>query len=309
MTEFDVNAHLEAARAEPESVETARLVDALDADDGTSRALALRALAHVARSNPDEVAEHADAVRAALDDGYPVAEGDAALVCAELARDRPELVRPVVPRLVGMLTEIPPRKGYRAVSALVPVLDSDPRAFVPEADALVDALADPPSVDVPTGDELADLPDGERQERVERLSARRDQIQQDRVRTFGIREFAAHALVEVAESDPTTLADRVDDLAAGLAAEPAAARVGAADALATVASADSAAVEPVVDDLIDALDADGDGVQVYAVRALGHAGASEAIDSLRRLAAADVDPQLATLAAETADFLAETEQD
>jgi len=304
----DPEAVLEAARDNPDAVEVSSLTAALEESDGTTRTLLLRSMAHVARDDPDRVVDHADRVREALDDGYPVAEGAAALVCLELAFDRPEAVRPAVPRLVGMLEEVPPRKGYRAAQALVPLLEDDPAAFVPVADDLAAVLADPPEVETPAPEELAALPDHEREQRTETLSSRREELQQDLSRTYGIQEFAAHALVEVANQEPDTLFDRVDALRTGLHAEPPAVRAASADALATLAGENPDGIDPALDDLIDVVGADTTGVQAYAVRALGQAIATEAVGPLREVARDDdIDEDLADLAARTADFLADQE--
>lgn len=302
----DPEAILEAARENPETIDVDSLLETLDKQDGTTRTLVLRSLAFVAKEAPERVVDHADRFREALDDGYPVAESAAALVCLELAPDHPEAVRPAVPRLVAMLGEVPPRKGFRAAQALVPLLEADATPFVSTTDGLVDVVSDPPEVETPGPEELADLPETERKQRNETLSSRREEIQQDLSRTYGIQEFAAHALVEVAKEDPDALRDHVDDIRAGLDADPAAVRAATTDALATLAGADPDAIDPAVDDLVALVGADTNGVQAYAIRALGQAGATEAVEPLRELAADDdADPDLTELAGETADFLAE----
>jgi len=303
---IDPEAILETARDDPDALEVAPLLAAYDAGDGTTRTLMLRSVAHLTRDDPDRVVDHAERVREALDDGYPVAEGTAALICLELAPDYPDAVRPAVPRLVEMLEEVPPRKGYRAAQALVPLLEDDATAFVPVADDLASVVEDPPEVDTPMPEELAEMSDEERKQRTETLSSRREEIQQDLSRTYGIQEFAAHALVEVANEEPEALFDNVDALRAGLNADPAAVRAASADALATLAGADPDAIDAAVDDLVALVGADTNGVQAYAIRALGQAVATEAVEPLRDLAADDdADEDLADLAAQTADFLAD----
>jgi len=303
---MDPEAILETARDDPDVLKVSSLLDVYDAGDGTTRTLVLRSIAHIARDDSSRVVDHAERVRAALDDGYPVAEGAAALIYLELAPDYPEAVRPAVPRLVGMLDEVPPRKGYRAAQALVPLLESDTESFVPVAAELAAIVEDPPEVEAPMPEELAEMSDAERKQRTETLSSRREEIQQDLSRTYGIQEFAAHALVEVATEEPEALFDHVESVRAGLHADPAAVRAASADTLATLAGADPDVIDPAVEDLLAAVGADTNGVQAYAIRALGQAVATEAVEPLRDVAADDdVDEDLADLADQTADFLAD----
>jgi len=303
---MDPEAILETARDDPDALEVSMLLELYDAGDGTTRTLVLRSIAHIARDDPSRVVDHTERVRAALDDGYPVAEGAAALICLELAADYPEAVRPAVPRLVGMLDEVPPRKGYRAAQALAPLLEDGAETFVPVADELAAVVEDPPEVETPGPEELAEMSDAERKQRTETLSSRREEIQQDLSRTYGIQEFAAHALVEVATAEPEALFDHVDALRMGLHAEPAAVRAASADTLATLAGADPDAIDAAVEDLVTLVGADTNGVQAYAIRALGQAVVTDAVDPLREVAADDdIDEDLADLAGQTADFLAD----
>lgn len=296
---------LETAREDPAKVDVDKVVSLLEAEQGQVRNVALRCLNLVARDDADRVAPVTDEVIEALDDEFPVAGTTATAVLARIAADRPDAVRPALSKLVENLEENPPLRGYRAARALSPLLEHDPAGFVPEADALLDVLVDPPEVWAPSPAELRELPSDERERITSLLASRRDAIAKDVSRTEGIREFAAHALVEVAEREPDAIADRLEELPPALTNEPALARAATVDVIASVAKADPAAATPTIDALIERLEDDVEFVRVHAVRALGFAEATEAIEPLRDLAAADVDDDLRALADETATWLAD----
>lgn len=301
----DDEAILETARNDPENVDIDAVVALLDAEQGRVRNVALRCLLFVAIDDPDRVAAVADTIIERLDDEFPVAGSTATAVLAKVAAERPETVQPALPTLAEKLDEHPPQTGYRAARALTPLLEDDPSQFVPMADRLLDVLVDPPEVWAPEADELRDLPPEERESITTLLQSRRGEIGKDRARARGTREFAAHALVEVTALEPEAIADRLDDLPPALARDPPLARAAALDAVANVARADPAAAAPTVDALIDRLEDDAEFVRAHAVRALGFAEATDAVDPLRELAEGDVDDDIRELAADTADWLAD----
>jgi len=143
----DPESILELARDDPDAIEVDEVVKSFDNDQGAARVYALRTVSFVAMDSPERVVDHAERIREMLDDGFPVAESAAALVCLPLASEYPDSMRPAIPRLVRMLDEEPPQKGYRAAQTLVPLLEEYPASFVPAADDLVDVIADPPEVE------------------------------------------------------------------------------------------------------------------------------------------------------------------
>lgn len=301
----ELESFLETAREEPESVDVEAALELLDVDESTVRLAGIRALTAIARDDVDRVVGHADRFVEALDDGFPPAESAAARLLSVIGEEEPAATRPALSPLVHMLDQEPPMTGYRSAKALAPLLEYDPAGFVPHADYLIDVLVDPPEVYAPTPDEIAELPAEEREHVTDVLESRREQIAQDTARTYGIREIAANALVEVAERDPDAVIDRIDELPPVLSEDPPIVRSATIDVLGTVAQEDPAAVEPAVDALIEVVETNGEQVQAHAVRALGYAEATEAIEPLRELAAADVDDELRGLAADTADYLAD----
>lgn len=294
---------LETARTDPESVDIDTVVGLLDAERGTVRDLALHTLLFVAVDDPDRVAAIGDRVVERLDDEFPVAGSKAAGVLAKISETHPDAVRPAVPALVEKLGEQPPRTGHRAMRALCPFLRDDPTVFVPEADALVDVLIGLPEVWAPTPSELRDLPEGRREATRNLLSSRQSEIAQDVARTNGIRAFAAHTLVEVSKLQPGAVTGRLDELSPALSNEPALARAATLDVIANVAKTDPPATAPAIEAVIERLEDDTEFVRAHAVRTLGFAEASEAIEPLRSLAERADDDALGELASQTVAWL------
>ncbi|WP_226482557.1 hypothetical protein [Natrinema amylolyticum] len=299
----DEQALLETARNDPETVDVDTVVALLDADQGQVRATALQCLRVVATDDPARVAAVSDDVIERLDDEFPVAGSTATAVLASVADERPDAVRPALPLLVDKLDEHPPQTGHRAVRALTPLLEADPSEFVPAADALLDVVVDPPAVWAPESAELRDRPSDQREAVTNLLASRRDEIAKDRARVKEIREFAAHALVEVTATAPDAIADRLDELPPALSNDPPLARAATIDVVANVAADDPAAATPTVDALIDRLADDAEFVRAHAIRALGFAEATDAVRPLRELAD-EGDDAFHDLAGETADWLA-----
>lgn len=297
---------LETAREDPELVDVDLVLQLLDREEGQARNVALMTLGYVASHDPDMVVEHTDQFIESLEDGFPVAESSAARVLAQIAPEYPEKVEPAVPELVDMLTQIPPLTGYRAGRALAPVLDHAPEAFVSEADELVDVVNDPPEPSLPTAEELEEMPDDQRQKFEDRLDSRQEEARDDVARCFGIREIAAHSLVEVSDLAPEAVVDRVEDLRPAIDTEPPVVQAATLDVIANVADYDPEAVEPLLDDVIERAEEDLPSVRAHAIKALGFAAAPEAVDSLREIADEDdprIDEDLRELAAETADYI------
>ncbi|WP_222920185.1 HEAT repeat domain-containing protein [Natrinema sp. SYSU A 869] len=295
---------LETAQNDPENVDIDAVVALLDAEQGQVRTTALQCLRVVAADDPGRVAAVSDSVIERLDDEFPVVGSIATAVLAPVADEHPDAVRPALPLLVDKLDEHPPQTGHRAVRALTPLLEADPTELVPAADALLDVVADPPAVWAPESAELRERPSEQRDAITDLLASRRDEIAKDRARVNGIREFAAHALVEVTATAPDAIADRLDELSPALSNDPPLARAATIDAIANVAADNPTAATPTVNALIDRLADDAEFVRAHAVRALGFAEATDAIRPLRELAD-EGDDEFHDLAEETADWLAE----
>lgn len=297
---------LETARNDPELVDVEKVLSLLDMEEGQARNEALMALAHVADHDPDLVVEHTDRFIEALDDGFPVAESSAAQVLSRISPEYPDRVVPAIPRLVEMLDDVPPLTGFRAGRTLVPLLAHAPEEFLPKTEKLVEVLTNPPDPGIPSQEELEQMPNEQRKQVEERLEERQDEARKDIARTFGIREFTANALVEITEREPERVAPHVDEMAEWVDDGPTIVRAATIDAIANVAQHDQSAAEPAIDRLIHVAQTDANSVRAHAIQALGYAGATEAVEPLREVAASDdeeLDDDLRDLATETADFL------
>lgn len=294
---------VETAKERPEQVDVEKVVALFDADNNHYRFLAKKTLFYVASDDPSRVEPYSDELVEALEDDYRIAAEWASVVLKQIGRESPEAVVPGIPGLIQLLKEDPPSRGHRAAKALATVLDHSPESFVEHTDDLIDALLerDDPS---PYPDDPSELEEEEREQMVQTIAQRRKQIQADVQRALGVRELAAHALVEVAKEDPDTLAAEIDRLGPALSMRPPLARSAVLDAIGHVATDDPAAVEPVLDDVLAVLEDDAEPVQAHAVRTVGYAEATEAVEPLRDLAGDDeVDEELAGLAADTADWI------
>lgn len=297
---------LEVAEERPDEIEVENVLPLLEHEQGGTRNVALMTLMRLAVDDPDRVVEYTDEVVEHLTDEYPVAQSSAAGVLAKIAPEHPDVVRPAIPRLVEMIGEDPPLTGFRASRAVAPILEEYPEAFVDVTDELLAIFDDMPDAGIPTQEELEEMDPEERERITEILDARGREAQNDLHRSYGARETAVHALVEVTEVEPAAVGDRIDELRPIFDAEPPIARAAAMDVVANVAKHDPATVDAVIDAVIEVAETDTKQIRAHAIQALGHAEATEAIEPLREIADSDDDavtPMLSDLATETADFL------
>lgn len=298
---------LQTAKEDPDAVDVEAALPNLDVEDPTVRNVTLRALTAVASDDADRVAPYADDLRPHLDDEFLVSQTAATGVFGFLAEEHPDTVVPSVETLVDLLDEEPPLLRFRAARTLSPLLASHTEEFVPHADRLVDVLTDGPTVEVPDPDD-PEIPDEMRDTVEGVLENRENELDKDVARSRGVFEFAANAVVEIAEIEPDELTDRVDDISTKVDAEQPLVRAAVVDTIATLAEDDPAVAAPAVDALRDQLDDEHEYIRAHAVRALGFAEATSAVDDLRALAEADVDDDLRELATDTADWLEAQEE-
>ena len=294
---------LATADEAPETLDVDEVLEHVAYRDPTIRTVALRALGAVANDDPERVIPHLEDLRTHLDDEFLASTTAATAVFGFVAEEHPDAVASAVPDLVDLLDQEPPLLRFRAAMALKSLLLEHRDAFVPQADQLVDVLVDGPRVDIPDPDG-PEIPEDQREDVRELIESREKEFNQDAARSKGVFEFAANAVVEIAEEDPDELLDRVDDIATMVDAEQPLVRAAVIDTLATLAETDPDAVAPAVDALRNQLDDEHEYIRAHAVRALGFAEATDAADDVRALAEDDdVDEDLRELAADTADWL------
>lgn len=295
----------ETAQEDPSEVDLDELLGYLETESATQRTTVLRAVTLVAQEDSDRVEERIDELRPSLEDDVVTPRTAAAYVFDFLAEEHPESVLPSMDQLVDMLDQEPPLLRYRAAGALIPLLAEYPEEFVEYTEELADVLANGPEVEIPDPDD-PEIPDEMREQVVQILDQRGEQFEDDKARSQGVFEFAANALVEVAEREPEAVAPHVEQIQEKADHERPIVRTAVLDTLATVAEHDAEAVGPVVDVLRERLGDDEEYVRAHAVRALGYANATEAVDDLRELADdEDAEDDLRELADDTADWLEE----
>ncbi|MFP8890255.1 HEAT repeat domain-containing protein [Natrialbaceae archaeon A-CW2] len=298
----------EQSKENPGAIDLEEVVEYLDHEDwGQVREWALQTITHVSAADPDRLETVIEDVRPHLEDEFLVAQNTAALLFARQARHDPEPVRESVPELLELLDQDPPILRFRAAGALAPLLADHVDVFVPHTDRLVEVLVDSPTVTlVPDEGELEELEDETVELLQELANDREEQYERDRKRSQGVREFAANAIVEVAEIEPDQIAPHVRVLATTINDDRPIVRTALLDTMAIIAQDDPEAVQPAIEAIRARLNDEVDYVRAHAVRALGYGEATEAIEDLRELADQDVDENLRGLAADTADWLADS---
>ncbi|MEY7850607.1 hypothetical protein AB7C87_15575 [Natrarchaeobius sp. A-rgal3] len=297
---------LDAVQNDPDAIDLEVAEELLEAEGASGRTTALQAISVIAKEEPDRVLEYTDRVVELLDDDVLSVRTTAALALTSLSRNRPEAVVPAVPALVGILGEEPPLFRFRAAGALAPLTADHATAFVDHTDHLLEVLLDGPTFEedprsVATSEELSSE---EKQRTLSTLAGRSGEWKRARTRSNATREVAANVLVEVARVDPDQIASRLDRVLETLSADEAAVRGAGVEMVRHVGEDDPDAVEDAIDPLLALLD-DVAFVRARAIRALGYAEATAAIDPLREVATADENDDVADLAADTADWLDE----
>ena len=296
-----------AAQSDPDAIALETVDELLDSDDAIGRSAALQALSVIATEDPDRAVEYADRIIELLEDDVLAVSSTAALASMMLARERPESIVPAVPTLVDMLDEDPPLYRYRAAGALAPLTESHAQSFVDHTDQLIAHLVDGPTFTVDAG-EIATSDNrspADKKYELSMLKGRGEELDRSRARSIGTREIIANVLVEVARLDPETCKSRLNDVRPVLFDDEPSVRGAVIELVRHVADHDPTAVEAEIEPLVDLLEDDAEFVRGRAVRALGYAEATEAIEPLRSLAEQEDSDALADLAAETADWLSD----
>lgn len=296
----EVPRHLvERAGSDPDAIDLEEIEDLLDDDWEEMRNTGLKVLVGLATDDPNRVVPFVDDVIDCLDESYGIARSHAALVLSLLADDHPDLVGPAIPTLIDNLDDPTPLYRYRAARAIARQSQSTPESFVEHADALIDTLIDGPSVSKP--EPATDA--GQR----EIAQTKKEQLEPDFMRSAATKEVVANVLVEVAREDASVCSKRLSDLLPVLSDDESVphARGAIVEVIRHVVVADPDTLDATIDPLLGLLDDDATFVRARAIRALGFAEATEAVDPLRTVAESDPDEDVRELAVETADWLEE----
>ncbi|OVE85438.1 HEAT repeat domain-containing protein [Natronolimnobius baerhuensis] len=293
-----------AVQSDPEAIDHEVVESCFDAERASDRTTALQAVSVLATHDLEQALEYTDRVYTRLTDDVLAVQSAAAMAALCLARERPESMVEAIPSLVELLERDPPLLRFRAAGALAPLTESHASAFVPHTDRLLELLVDGPTVDDPQ--EIANDPalsPAEKTARVSMLTGRGSELSRSRTRSVGTREVIANILVELARMEPAMCADRLPVIVPALSDEEAAVRGGAIEFVRHVAEDEPDTVAPAIDPLLACLEDEVTFVRARAIRALGYAEVTVAIDPLRELADSEESDDVATLATETADWL------
>lgn len=281
-------------------VDEADVRAALESDDPTVRQRGTHVCSTLAARDVDAVRPLAADLLARLDDDSLAVARHAGTALVSLSEAHPGAIRADVEPVVGFAES--DLGGVRMVGARIlgNLVVDHPDAVAPYVDRLVAAVADSEGTyaqsDLEEHAEAARAADDVAAENV--VQANKEEAQKRVV----ARAALANVVVAVAEDDPDAVAGLVDELAP-LLDDPDPNVVGAAlDTLSALAEDDPDSVAPAVEAVVDCLDHGDEMLRARAIRTLGFAGATEAIDRLRGVAETD-DEDVRDLAAETADYL------
>lgn len=272
----------------------------------------------------------------ALSSADPLLRQRGANACETLTEHNVDAVVPVLDALAELAGGDNASIALRAIATLDAVVENDPTALEGRLSGLIGALdSDITDVRLTAGTTLRKLVVKQpallaphAQQLVESLSATEpepnssdfgdvvdDRVTQqtlqeheeaERQRQIAGRRMLINVVVAITETEPRSAFDSVDALSTLLGDWDPAVSGGAVDALAELAAIDPAVVAPLSEQLIDCLDHDTASVRARAIRALGYLGDDEAVSKLRAVAETDADEDVRAIAAETADFLADT---
>lgn len=280
----------------PESVDSAAVLAALEADRTTVRQRGARVCVTLASEDIDAVRPFTDALGRALRDDDPGVVQHAAAALTELATADPEAVGGVRPYAATLADS--PLGGVRIAGAqlLAAVAQQRPALLTTVVGELLDRLASPPARD--DVDSVADCVDDRA---TQRTIQQHEQGERQRGRVA--RQVVANVAVAVAEADPDAVAGHADTVATITTDDDPVVRGAALDILAAVGQKSPDAVDPVAAAVVACLDADERVLRARAVKTLGHLNDERHVDVLREAAETDPDEAVADLADETAAFL------
>lgn len=281
---------------------------------------------------PGDITEAA--LHEALSSSDPLLRQRGANACETLTEHDVDAVVPVLDELAALAGGDNAPVALRAIATLDAVAETDPTALDGRLSGLVSALdSDVVDVRLTAGTVLRKIVVKQpallaphTQQLVESLSATepnssdfgdvvddqetrrtlKQHEEAERQRQIAGRRMLINIVVAITETEPRSAFDSVDALATLLEDWDPAVSGGAVDALAELAAIDPAVVAHLSEQLTDCLDHDTASVRARAVRALGYLGDDEAVSKLRAVGENDADGDVRAIAAETADFLADT---
>lgn len=242
------------------------LIDRLDDESLAVARFAATALVPVSEEYPDDFAGSLDPVVTLAESDLGGIRGLGASILGNVVVDRPADCRPYLDRLLAVL--------------------NDAEGTLSQSDLQFE-FSDEQSID--TGTRKA-------------LAKQNEEEAQMRIAAMGI---LANVVVAIAEADPESVRDDLDEVAVLLAHDDPTVAGAALDVFCEVAQVDPDATTAHVDAVADCLGHVDASVRAKAIQTLGFAGDPSVVPRLREVAAEDEDDDVRDLAAETADFLVE----
>jgi hypothetical protein len=282
---------------EPESIASTELRAALTSERSLVRQRGARVCAALAADNVDEVRPFVKELGAVVHDENAGVVQTATAALQEIATIDSTALVPIVDDLATLVGSDLPSVRLAGARLLGEVAEERPAACVSVFGTLLGGLSESP-VTAGGDSAVAYVEDPGTKEAIQQREQESKEYEQH------ARQLASNVVITAANAEPAAVADHTATLADLATANDAVARSAALDALGSVARASPEAVRPHVSVALTALDADARLVRARAVRLLGLLSDEAHIDALERVAASDPNEEIATFAAETASFLA-----
>ena len=281
---------------DPQSIEPTELRAALESERSLVRQRGARVCATLAADDIDGVRPFVDDLGAVLHDENAGVVQTAASALQEIAAIDADAIAPIVDDLAALVGSDLPSIQLAGARLLADVAEERPADCVSVFGDLLAGLADPP---VTAGDDsyAAHVEDRGTQEAIQQRERESQEYEQH------ARQLASNVVIATANARPAAVADHAETLAALAAADDVVARSAALDVLGTLARESPEAVRPHTAVAVTALDAEASVVRARAIRLFGFLGDEAHVEALERVAASDPDEEIATFAAETASFL------
>lgn len=282
---------------DPKSIEPTELRAALESERSLVRQRGARVCATLAADDIDRVRPFVEDLGAVLHDENAGVVQTAASALQEIAALDVDAIAPIVDDLATLVGSDLPSVQLAGARLLGDVAAERPADCVPVVGDILEGLADPP---ITAGDDsyAAYVEDRGTQEAIQQRERESQEYEQH------ARQLASNVVIAAANARPAAVADHAETLADLAATDDVVVRSAALDVLGTLAQESSEVVRPHTAVAVAALDAEASVVRARAIRLFGFLGDEEYVETLERVAESDTDDEIATFAAETASFLA-----
>lgn len=280
-----------------ESIEPAEVRAALRSERSLIRQRGARVCATLAADDVDRVRPFVDELGAVLRDENAGVVQTAASALQEIAAVDVDAIAEITDDVAALTRSELPSIQLAGARLLGDVAEERPADCVPVLGDLLDGLKDAP---VTAGDDsyAGHVEDRGTKEAIQQRERESQEYEQH------ARQLTSNVVIAAANAESAAVADHVEALADLAATDDVVVRSAALDVLGTLAQESPESVRPHVAVAVTALDAEASVVRARAVRLFGFLGDEEYVEALERVAESDADEEIATFAGETASFLA-----